>query len=477
MLGREVVLPCDDIELDISSQLASLRFILHSSTTARSKVAVRLYDRTNFSADNMPQWEGGQSRYQLESESGVIRAGALVPGSYRIEIQGVSGHAAYTSEIRLEAGKELDLGAINFRTGNVEGSLQPLRGHSEVTCRRRVVGNWGEWGNDVSDQRSEPVGNDGKFRFADLPVGIWCLTATCDGEPVTNGVLVDLHADKTERVDLRATQAGSIRCRVHSGEVPVVGALAQYFFNDEGEMRPFFELNPRVPVLASDSEGRINMGSFFPGDYRITVTVGELRLNRQVAVAWGEQVNIEFDTSLPELAITLDLPEDWLARLTYLTFYPLDKEGPAAGLIVSARRTGMNTLLLRAPPSSGYVKLSLQNGTDTDDVAFPLTIRAGQTRASFSLPPGELVVRVGGKGGTWSLPEICAEELSTGKIPGRDSWLDHWPLESQGDGRWLARGIPAGATLRFQDQYNGHGQSPGARFVHFESGRLEVSWP
>jgi hypothetical protein len=241
-------------------------------------------------------------------------------------------------------------------------------------------------------------------------------------------------------------------------------------------MRPFFELNPVAGRPPSGADGVVDLGPFFPGAYDVRIQAGQQSARRHVSLGWGEQVDLEFDLGQDPLTIAVHLPDEWLDRLFQVEYRALGDE-PQHGLMIPALRLNRTTFQLCAPPSRGYVALSLQRGWDSCSLCLPLTVRAGIRAVDLELPAGEILIDGGPGRDALPPPSVCVVELATGKIPDEDTKYGTVPLEPLPGGRWLARGIPENSTVRIRGGDQRIRVGEGEKLVRFESGRLEVSWP
>ena len=251
--------------------------------------------------------ETGTSRTQ-SSDTGLFRFSRLCEAEYEVSVRPPSNKdsgkkwappeplVVRVREGRIERGCVLRLSPPLTLTGAVKGSSgEPLEG-ARVLLRRQ----------DRAEARPERVRTDanGRFEIGGLAPGVYLASASAKDH--AGSTVRDIQVEgKDSQVEIRLQPGVVVTVRVYGSDgQPVTGARATLLRSDSENAMDAADADRVLEGLfkgegASDVEGRIEMGRFLPGEYRLEV-------QRGAATATRPKVRIDSDRD--EVELRADLP-------------------------------------------------------------------------------------------------------------------------------------------------------------------------
>lgn len=251
--------------------------------------------------------EAGSSRAQT-NEQGQFRFGRLCEAEYEVSVRPPRSKESgkkwapaepivvRVREGRVERGCVLRLSPPLTLSGLVRGSSgEPLEG-ARVLLRRQ----------DRGEARPERLRADanGRFEFGGLAPGVYLASASAKDHAATTvrDIRVEGNDSKVE-IQLQPGVVVTVRVFGNDGQ-PLAGARATLFRGDSENPMDAADADRVLEGLfkgegASDIEGRIEMGRFLPGDYRLEVQRGASSVTRPKVRISSDQGETELRADLP----------------------------------------------------------------------------------------------------------------------------------------------------------------------------------
>jgi len=252
--------------------------------------------------------EASTSRVSTD-EQGLFRFGRLCEAEYEVTVRPPrdkdSGKrwapaepiVVQVREGRVERGCVLRLSPPLALTGFVrDGSGAPIEG-ARVLLRRQ----------DREEARPERARTDagGRFEIGGLAPGVYEASASAKNHAGTS--VRDIRVSRTEKreVEIRLQPGVVVTVRVFDGEGrPVAGARATLLRADSENEMEAADADRVLEGLfkgegASDADGRIEMGRFLPGEYRLEVQRGAATATRPRVRIRGDEGETELRADLP----------------------------------------------------------------------------------------------------------------------------------------------------------------------------------
>lgn len=251
--------------------------------------------------------ETGSSRTQT-GEQGLFRFGRLCEAEYEVSVRPPRGKdsgkkwapaepiVVRVREGRVERGCVLRLSPPLTLAGFVRGSSgEPLEG-ARVLLRRQ----------DRAEARPERARTDanGRFEIGGLAPAVYLASATAKDHAGTT--VRDIRVEgRDSQVEIRLQPGVVVTVRVFGSDGrPVAGARATLLRADAENAMEAADADRVLEGLfkgegASDIEGRIEMGRFLPGDYRLEVQRGTSTVTRPRVRIGEDQGETELRADLP----------------------------------------------------------------------------------------------------------------------------------------------------------------------------------
>jgi len=251
--------------------------------------------------------ETGTSRTQT-SEQGQFRFGRLCEAEYEVSVRPPRGKdtakkwapaepiTVRVRDGRLERGCVLRLSPPLSLSGFVRGSAgQPLEG-ARVLLRRQ----------DRAEARPERAKTDanGRFEIGGLAPAVYLASATAKDH--AGSTVRDIRVEGSDsKVEIQLQPGVVVTVRVYGNDGrPVAGARATLYRSDSESPMDAADADRVLEGLfkgegASDVEGRIEMGRFLPGEYRLEVQRGASNATRP---------RVRIDAGQGETELRADLP-------------------------------------------------------------------------------------------------------------------------------------------------------------------------
>ncbi|HEV8113472.1 MAG TPA: carboxypeptidase regulatory-like domain-containing protein [Planctomycetota bacterium] len=202
-------------------------------------------------------------------------------------------------EGRVERGCVLRLVAPVTLVGFVRGEGGEAIEGARVFVRRQ----------DRPEGRPERTRSDasGRFEVAGLAPGVYVLGAAA--KDYADGTQRDVHVERAsgeaKPQEIRLSRGVAVTVRVYQNDgQPASGARATLYRADEGPSLDSSDANRVLEGMfkgegASDPEGKIEMGRFLPGEYRLEVQRGGANVEIPRVTIRGDRAEVELRAELP----------------------------------------------------------------------------------------------------------------------------------------------------------------------------------
>jgi RNA polymerase sigma-70 factor (ECF subfamily) len=342
-----VDVPSPTLEIDLTSQLGSLRATLPSGFPDGVTVTARLTSAPTEIAPQLPAYtEYTTTTTATTTEGGAFTLRGLSPGEYRLEASLDDLADAGREHVRIEPGVCTELGQLSLDPSRLDGRVVDGTGEPVADARIRCAAPPLDMWTGTGVERETRSRADGAFGLSQLAPRAWSVWAECaDGRrsatvrvATTSGTTtaLELVVDAPAWVD-GVVLRGSRRAPADERVTWHYTSIRELKLDSDG---------PSAPVIP-DEAGHFELGPFAPGDY-VVVLRGEVTLATTVRLVGGQRERVTFDTSSPEAVFRTTCGGKPFEDIDSISAFALDPNGSGAGPQAFARRVGRSEFALTA---------------------------------------------------------------------------------------------------------------------------------